>query len=71
MPKITSATIHPYGTLDKYQNTVVAKFEDGSEEEVLTYYPDELTFSPDEFIGLDKAGVNVLFCRKDKEYLRS
>jgi hypothetical protein len=50
---------------------VVAKLDDGQEGEIFSYYHDELTFVPEEFIGLTVEEAHELFFRKDVEYLRS
>ena len=55
----------------KYKNDVKATFDDGNVEIVFDYYPDELSFSPDEFIGLTKLEACMLFRKKDIEYLQS
>ena len=51
--------------------TVHATFENGSEKVVLSYYSDELSFHPSEFIGLTEAEVGQLFHQRDVAYLRS
>lgn len=53
------------------QNTVYATFEDGSEKMLFKYFPDELYFSEDEFLGLTEDEAHELFHKKDIEYLRS
>ncbi len=50
---------------------VHAVFEDGRERKLFEYYPDELTFTPEEFVGLTYAeGCRLKFV-KDRDYLRS
>lgn len=70
MRKIVSAKILPpqyWGDKAK----VMVKFDDGEEGMVFSYYHDELSFFPDEFIGLTEREALDLFHRKDVEYLRS
>lgn len=50
---------------------VWATLEDGSEVRVFDYYPDEISFSPSEFVGLTLAEARQLKFRKDVAYLRS
>lgn len=76
--QITKATIrYPQGSvMERFisgdtQAVVTATFEDGTQKEVLRFYSDELSFSPNEFVGLTEEGVRALFHRKDVAYLRS
>lgn len=50
---------------------VHAKFDNGTEKVVATYFADELSFYPEEFIGLTKRQASDLHTRKDLSYLRS
>jgi hypothetical protein len=50
---------------------VVVTYEDGREEELFSFYTDELVFSPQEFVGLTKEQALDLFRRRDIEYLQS
>jgi hypothetical protein len=45
--------------------------EDGQEEYLYAFYPDEISFSEGEFLGLAKAEAIHLKYRKDRDYLRS
>lgn len=45
-------------------------YEDGEEEMLFDYYPDEIAFSPEEFIGLTRDQTLSLRHKKDVEYLR-
>lgn len=45
-------------------------YEDGEEEMLFDYYPDEISFHPGEFIGLTRDQAISLRHRKDVEYLR-
>lgn len=53
------------------QAVVTATFGDGSEDQVLSYDADELTFTENEFVGLTRREVMDLFTEKDIAYLRS
>jgi hypothetical protein len=50
---------------------VIAEFEDGTIKTLFSYYPDEISFTPDEFIGLSYDEAIALFHKKDVKYLRS
>ena len=70
MKRIVSAKIiPPAGWGDKAK--VMATLDDGQEGVIFTYYHDELTFTPEEFVGLTVDEAYELFHRKDVEYLRS
>lgn len=51
--------------------TVTVTYEDGQKEALFTYYPDEISFTPREFVGLTRAEAMRLFHKKDVDYLRS
>ena len=67
--KITKARI----TRDNFLRipAIIVTLEDGTEEVLFTYYPDEISFTPDEFIGLTKEEGRGLKFDKDKAYLQS
>jgi hypothetical protein len=71
-PKITSATVGPMpkDLFDKMPS-VTATFDDGQTKELFTFYPDEISFQPKEFIGLTAREAVSLFHKKDVAYLRS
>lgn len=50
---------------------VQVELEDGSKETLFEYYPDELSFTPQEFLGLTVAQGKHLKFKKDKAYLQS
>jgi hypothetical protein len=50
---------------------VIATFENGTEKELFWYYPDELHFTPEEFVGLTEDEAYELRHKKDVAYLRS
>lgn len=70
--KITSAkiTAMPRSLFDPMPE-VVATFEDGSVKTLFSYYPDEISFYPSEFVGLTEQEAHGLFHKKDVAYLRS
>ena len=56
------------GTFDIPQ--VMVKYADSDDFELLfTYYPDEISFSPQEFVGLTKEEAIHLKFEKDRAYL--
>lgn len=46
-------------------------YSNGREEKLFSYYPDEIAFSADEFIGLTRDQAFALYTKRDVEYLRS
>jgi len=48
---------------------VFVTFEDGTEEMLFDYYPDEISFTPEEFVGLTPDEARHLKFEKDKHYL--
>lgn len=50
---------------------VYVTLEDGKEQFLFEYYPDELSFSPAEFVGLTLEEAHKLKHTKDVAYLRS
>jgi hypothetical protein len=46
-------------------------FDDGTTCSLFSYYPDEISFTPGEFIGLTKGQALALRHRKDVAYLQS
>ena len=71
-PKITSATISamPKSLFDPNPR-VTAAFDDGTEKFLFEYYPDELSFTPGEFVGLTYDEACGRKFQKDKAYLQS
>lgn len=63
-------TAMPKGFLDPMPKVIVT-FEDNSEKELFEYYPDEISFSSSEFIGLTEEEGRHLKFKKDKQYLQS
>lgn len=54
----------------KYRNEIVVTYTDDSVEALFAYYPDELSFSADEFVGLTADEANDLCYERDHNYLR-
>ena len=70
--KIVSARITAMPTrLGDPLPRVYATFEDGVEQALFSYYPDELSFRADEFVGLTHAQACALRHQKDVAYLRA
>ena len=71
-PKITSCRITAYPKkLGDPMPEVWATFSDGAEKRLFSFYPDEINFGADEFIGLTEEEARNLFSRRDTAYLRS
>lgn len=71
-PKIVSAdTGKMPQTLFGDMPVVTASFDNGEKIELFSYYPDEISFSPSEFIGLTEEEGRHLKFIKDKRYLQS
>ena len=71
--RIVSVVIGPYpkSFLDFVMPKVTATFEDGTVEVLFAFYPDELSFSQQEFVGLTREEAGQLRHQKDVAYLRS
>ena len=72
MPKIIAAriTAMPVDWSDPMPQ-VFATFEDGTEKLLFAFYPDEISFTAGEFIGLTEEEARTLKGKKDKKYLQS
>jgi len=70
--KITSASISPQPK-DMFDPmpVVTATFEDGSTQRLFDYFPDEISFTEDEFVGLTLDEAFALKHKKDVAYLKS
>ena len=74
--KITDAFITsmprpmPLGMFDPMPE-VIATFEDGSKKSLFSFFPDEISFRPSEFVGLTEEEAHSLFQKKDTAYLRA
>jgi hypothetical protein len=69
---ITACKIGPYpkSFFDPMPKVAVT-YDDGKEEKLFSFYPDELSFSESEFIGLTRDQAFALRHKKDVNYLRS
>lgn len=54
----------------RYVNEVDVMYDDGSVETIAKYYPDELSFNKQEFIGLTRDEAQELKRKRDVAYLR-
>ena len=70
--KIKSAqiTAYPKSLFDPMPQVFVT-FENNKEEFLFEFYPDEISFSQEEFVGLTVEEAKDLKFRKDKAYLQS
>ena len=70
--KIISAriTAMPQGLFDPMPQVFVT-LEDGKEQFLFEYYPDEISFTANEFIGLTIEEARTLKGKKDREFLLS
>ena len=70
--KVVSARIteQPKGLFDPMPKVYVTT-EDGVEQFLYIYYPDEISFTESEFIGLTLQECGALFTKKDIAYLKS
>ena len=74
--KITECKIGPYprpipeGMFDKMPEVKVV-FEDRTEKTLFQFYPDEITFTESEFVGLTEEEAFRLRHKKDVAYLQS
>lgn len=76
--KITGARIEPGSTHIKDitdfhfgRDKVIATLEDGSEEIAFSYYADELSFTPEQFLGKTLEQTRRIFREADVAYLCS
>lgn len=46
-------------------------YEDGEEEKLFSYFPDEISFAASEFVGLTREQAMSLYTKKDINYLRA
>jgi len=72
-PTIAACKIGPYpkSFFDLDMPKVAVTYNDGKEETLFSFYPDELSFSESEFIGKTRDQAMNLRHRKDVAYLRS
>jgi hypothetical protein len=72
MPKIVGCQIGPMpkSLFDKMPE-ILATFDDGSSKVLFSFFPDEISFTEGEFIGLTEAEARQLKFKKDQAYLKS
>ena len=72
MKKIITCTIsaQPKKLFDPMPEVTVT-YDDGTTEELFEYFPDEISFTESEFIGLTRDQAHELRHRKDVAYLQS
>lgn len=70
MHKITRARI-VHGNRETFAPAQVLVVVQGGELCAFTFYEDELSFYPDEFVGLTLDEARALHFKKDKAYLQS
>ena len=70
--KITSAkiTAMPKSIFDEMPK-VIATFEDGTEKELFSFYPDEISFNESEFFELTEREAHSLKQKKDLHFLQN
>lgn len=70
--RITAARITPIPeSLGDPLPEVWVTLEDGQEEKLFEYYPDEISFDSQELLGLTVSEARALKQTKDVEFLRS
>lgn len=69
-PRIVSAKIGPV-PVEVWEGlpVVTVTFDDGSVTELFSYFPDEISFLPSEFVGLTETEARALKGVKDRIYL--
>jgi hypothetical protein len=50
---------------------VWATFSDGTEKMLFTYFPDEISFQEEDFLGLDEEEARLYKFGRDRSYLQS
>lgn len=60
----------PQGMFDPMP-TVKVDYDDGTEETLFEFYPDEISFSESEFAGLTRESALELRHKKDVTYIQS
>jgi len=72
MQRIVAAKIGPMPTgLSDPMPTVTVTFADGEIKELFSFYPDEISFTESEFIGLTEDEARELRRKRDIAYLKS
>lgn len=56
----------------KFVNVIAVVYDDGTRDDRFgSYYPDELYYSEQDFVGLTKRMADLMMQSRDKAYLRS
>lgn len=73
MSKIVACEIGPYpkSIMDFEMPKVNATFDNGERKDLFSFFPDEISFSAGEFVGLTEDEAYSLHHKKDVAYLRS
>ena len=72
MRVITEAYVGPYPkSIFDEMPKVKVKYNDGDEETLFSFYPDEIDFCSAEFIGLTREQAGELHHNRDVTYLKS
>ena len=72
LPKIVSARITPLPKqLGDPLPEVWVTFDDGTEKMLFSYYPDEISFEPKDFIGLTEEEGRLFKFGRDRAHLQS
>ncbi len=53
------------------KSKIIVTLDDGTTKELFSYYPDEISFSASELVGMSERDAHALFHKRDVEYLRS
>ena len=70
-PTITRVTIGPMPmTVLDAPPAIHAWFSNGTDKNIFTYYPDEISFQESELVGLTEAQARQLRRQKDMQYLQ-
>jgi hypothetical protein len=64
---ITKQPVKPFDAMPE----VIVGFSDGTSTSLFTYYPDEISFTETEFLGLTESEAHALRQKKDVAYLKS
>ncbi|WP_039994417.1 hypothetical protein [Gordonia otitidis] len=70
---IVSATVgaFPKDLVDVAMPNVTVTYSDGNTEMLFTFYPDEISFTADEFVGLTRQQALSMRRHRDTEYLQT
>lgn len=71
-PKIIVCEVGPYPkSMFDPMPEVRVKYDDGTVEKLFDFYPDEISFTAKEFVGLTRKEAIHLKFEKDKAYIQS